>query len=761
MSSILRFAGAAALLVDVVEADFYMHNPAGGNDRNRERNQNRNNDNRLFDSQNNGNGGYPWRGDRELTDAPDPMVYYEGSELLMDWTLQHACGPDPSTYCQVVIQYACEEYTSAAQPATTGPNTNDLIGVGNSGGIRDGYPGGAALQDAGGNNGAAAAVQYKKASFNTNNNDGTNTIPFNANNPSESAETEYGMHETFGFYKECTEVQRNKGLYTADQNLNRNDARSTRQNPNGNRRGLECPEERDYYPSWHPSPWKDAAILASSEEFCPYFQSRSQNTVDRYYCSGATGAQNNKQPISQQACENAGGTWNTVLSWDAQGYALGAPECMLHATSRQNHLGNAGSAYSATAAGTKEAMASYPFKIPTMKDGIDHMMCVVRARYNISTNDYESMKGMDAAGGAVFDQNDNNVNNGNNNNNNGNQPSGARPLYNRPYVTPFAGESNVGIALNTDQSGRTFQDRSYVFKVARRPAGIDSSAKIVNLNTRGARGNIVQSYPRVEYDWAPGDLKLESNDWLHLQWSGSDFNTQRNPNNGEGWQFSDRSNMIEAENENQQFPMAQSGNGFFTYEEAVEVGLQGQEALLQAKGETCGEYDDNTANEDNNPTNCGKLNFAKAHFQLGGLTGSGLKSMNGKVGSYSFVDTRNNNFSNRSQKLGIVVEQSKASGGFARLSQAVGSDGGAVAIIVIIVVVALVVIVAVLGAVGVVAAVVAFKLKKSSGTADDDEGIEAGTFEEAPEKPRGGSGPPPKPGRSDAPAKPAKKTARA
>jgi hypothetical protein len=46
-----------ASLLGVAAADFYMHNPAGGNDRNRERNQNRNNDNRLFDSQNNGNGG--------------------------------------------------------------------------------------------------------------------------------------------------------------------------------------------------------------------------------------------------------------------------------------------------------------------------------------------------------------------------------------------------------------------------------------------------------------------------------------------------------------------------------------------------------------------------------------------------------------------------------------------------------------------------------------------------------------------------------
>ena len=46
---LLSFAG--------VESDVYMHNPRGSNDRNCERNVARDNGNRLFNSQNNANGG--------------------------------------------------------------------------------------------------------------------------------------------------------------------------------------------------------------------------------------------------------------------------------------------------------------------------------------------------------------------------------------------------------------------------------------------------------------------------------------------------------------------------------------------------------------------------------------------------------------------------------------------------------------------------------------------------------------------------------
>ena len=70
----------ACLLVSIavlVDADVYLHNPRGSNNRLNGQGRNRNNGNRLFDSQNNARGGY--------NVGTDSLTYFEGSNLQVSY----------------------------------------------------------------------------------------------------------------------------------------------------------------------------------------------------------------------------------------------------------------------------------------------------------------------------------------------------------------------------------------------------------------------------------------------------------------------------------------------------------------------------------------------------------------------------------------------------------------------------------------------------------------------------------------------------
>ena len=69
------------------------------------------------------------------------------------------------------------------------------------------------------------------------------------------------------------------GLYTGDVQVRKLSAIGTRQNPDGHRHGYECPEERDYYPYWHPTSWRDIAVMSENTTFCKNFYQKESFNV--------------------------------------------------------------------------------------------------------------------------------------------------------------------------------------------------------------------------------------------------------------------------------------------------------------------------------------------------------------------------------------------------------------------------------------------------------------------------------------------------
>ena len=587
-----------AALVVASMADLYAHAPRGSNNKLNEENQNAQNQNRLFDSQNNAKGGYQWG---------ETMTYYEGSLLQVEWTVQHGCGQDHlNVDCNMVLQYMCGPWIRDGNEQ----NTPSTIG-----------------------------------------DDNQNPIAYNTGDSLLTGNR--GQQEPLGWYRACRTRSRNQGLFLADRqnNLGTNTGSDrTRQNNNGNRHGFECPEERDYYPYWAPTPWKDIAVLTSNPSRCGWYTSESQNVKDKGLCitqgaskpstdwsntmNIATIWDNQAGNWDEASCTKNGNQWVKVKNW-----GIGSPDCYAPAESRDNHLGNvyiSGSVMTQT----------YKWVIPNVDYDADQKFatCVFRIRYNISSGDYNGFANIDKKKAQMIDASFNGDK----------SPVKQDPEVN--YGTDANGVlRNFTLAVDTSQFGRTFQDRSHAFKVTKRPGNVEPGARIFNLSVRGRRGNIVQCYPGVEYDFTPNNLQVTRADYIHFQWTGSDHNAANQA--GEGLDKTDRSNLVplnpKAQTARANYPDKLENVKLFTTQFAYKLAWLDQPNVCTTANDqsgTCCRPDSEIANNGQDPNNCNVLNLASALFNGGAVRPKA-------TGTFYFMSSRNNNFTNRSQKMTIKVTE--------------------------------------------------------------------------------------------------------
>lgn len=523
------------LLLNLVNADVYLHNPRGNNNRCDERSNNRNNANRLFDSQNNAAGGYAVYCDRSSAINCYEMNYYTDTIIPIRWTAQHNCGENND--CQFILQYMC------------------------SNNIQNGRP------------------------QNTNGNTCTARVPETPYNDLTTPE-KYGIHEDYGYYQRCKDRERNPGLFIANQKLKGNSAIYTRQNPNGNRYGFECPEERDYYPYWGESDWVDIAILTTNTSRCSYYNENSRCNTIKHDCVGGSEFSNNAEE-----CDIHGGLWYTYPQYtDCNMTCKDAPSSVI------NRLG--------------AKHTEFLWKLPSKPKS----NCILRLRYNISTN--ETPWEFTSADNEKLKNN---------------------PVLNTSQNVPLR------LAINTAQYGRTFEDRTYTFNIIERPLNLVNKT-IHNINVQGKRGNIAQVRNNIEYDFVPKNLNISIEDYIHFQFIGSDYNPPGN--DGEGLAGTDRSNVVPINSHKDNIP---SSHSLFDNETMYILASINQPINNSDLCFTYNEYiNQNKGNDQQSLKNCALLNRASPYFNL-----SPRKPV--KNGTMKAMCSRNNNFSNRGQKLTINV----------------------------------------------------------------------------------------------------------
>ena len=95
-------------------------------------------------------------------------------------------------------------------------------------------------------------------------------------------------------------------------------------------------------------------------------------------------------------------------------------------------------------------------------------------------------------------------------------------LANNPTTKAVDNKTDLQLALNTAQVGRTFQDRSHVIILKPRtfmqPEHRNRTVRYIG--GIGKRGNIVQTYPAMEYRFFPERITVTTEEIVCFVWSG-------------------------------------------------------------------------------------------------------------------------------------------------------------------------------------------------------------------------------------------------
>ena len=447
-----------------------------------------------------------------------------------------------------------------------------------------------------------------------------------------SVNRDIGLHESWEYYDRC--------------------------DPNAqNRHGMECSSERQQWPDSSISPWVDVAYFTDdAKNKCTsdieLLNQRQFFECVEYY-DGANQLRRHKSiHQSEEECTLNGGDWlgfykvgdilDDIASEDEclglnggkKDYVWGRPmswkdvaedklsaetcivmpartECLEAPNTRSGYLGNVDNSRNTP---------RFQWALP---NHVEDKKCVFRIRYIISVPDDDIVRG-------------DNIH--------------------------YLDNNNDGLSLAPTANRVVFEDRSHIFKLLQRPAEIPDDLMIHNLVVRGKRGNIVQTFPAVEYDFVPNRLTIPQGEAIHVQWTGSNRHNNQSPGGdgqtgdaGEGRGGTDRNNFIQLIDRKTNLVAPDHMHTLFDNAQWVwsshDMGDSDNHGFnLALSMATSGYYQCETNDEcarsfDN--TLQDQLNNAPASYHGNIFVPS--------QGEYHYKCMRNDNFSNRSQKGTITV----------------------------------------------------------------------------------------------------------